>query len=385
MREMENEIFNTMVLRQRNRNTVLSILIRKVTATKNELQAETQFSYSTIGNILNDLLKGGYISEIRKGPSTGGRKPVILSLNYENYLFLSLDFSNKNFHWSVHDLRGVIIFDHFYKYDYQIDLEKNIRRNLEDIVSICGSRNVDIKKIRGLGIATPGYYKEEEDRIFRSSYEELESVNIKKIFSQKFNIPIIILNDANVAAYNEVYSANYMNSKCLVYLLITREGVGSAIWIKGEIFSGAKGSAGEVHMSPIEHKGKLTTLGDMLHPETDLSWISERLGMSIDEKVFFRLFEEKNTYALMLYEKTVHALSTALSQVFNILNPSDIIISGFYNRYGCRMAEDVLMKIKEQTHPSQCEDLMVSLSHFSGDTILMGLGKKMINNWCGNI
>ena len=382
---MKKEALTTMGLRRRNRNKVMSILIKRVTATKNELQKETQFSYSTIGNILNDLLIGGYISKTKKAPSTGGRKPKIISLNYNKFLFLSIDLSIHNFHWAIHDLRGTIIFNHFYSYDYESGFKNNIMELIKEIMVLCRKNKIDTGKICSLGIATPGYYREKNGHIFRSSYDELESINIKEAFSKKLDMPILIVNDANVAAYNEIYSFNYLDSLCMIYLLITKEGVGSAITIRGEIFTGARGYAGETHIIPIEYKGKITMLGDLLLPETDMKYLSSRLGMEIDDKTFFKLFEEKNPYAMEIYEKTVHALSSGLFQILNLLNPSDIIISGFYNPYGDRMAADILKRIKAKVNPYQIEGLKISLSHFSEETILMGLGKKLINQWCGRI
>lgn len=374
-----------MELRQRNRVNVLSILIRQVETTINDLKRDTDFSYSTIGNIVNDLQKKGLISEGRKAPSTGGRKPKIITLNYQKYLFLSIDLSSHNFHWAVHDLRGVIIYDHYYKYDYSSSFQRNLENLVEEIKTHCRKKRINMSKLNFLGLGTPGYYKEEEGRVFHSSYEEIESIRINDFLSEKFELPIIIKNDANIAAYSEISSFHYQESKCLVYFLITREGVGSAIILGGEVFPGARGYAGETHEILIEYKGKITTMGDLLSPEDDKKYLSSRLGIEIDDETFFKLFEEKNPYALELYEKTIQALSCGFQQIINLLNPSDIIISGFYNAYGEQMGEEIMKILEKRMNPHQIEGLKISFSHFSDKTILIGLGKWMINQWCSNI
>lgn len=150
---MNKDILSTMDMRKRNRSKVMSIMINNVTATKNELQRETQFSYSTIGNIIKDLLDGMYISEIEKAPSTGGRKPAILSLNFGSYLFLSIDFSCHNFHWAIHDLRNFIIIDHYYEYDYELSFNTNMEKFVELIHIVCEKNKLDFKKVYGMGIA----------------------------------------------------------------------------------------------------------------------------------------------------------------------------------------------------------------------------------------
>ncbi len=382
---MNKDIINTMDVRKRNRSKVMSHIIKKITATKIELQKETGFSYSTIGNILIDLLDGGYISETERAPSTGGRKPKTVSLNYGDYLFLSIDLSNHNFHWAIYDLRAVIIIDQYYTYNYEISFKTNMERFADWINNVCQKKNLDFKKVSGIGIATPGYYRETNDRIFHSSYKDLETIKIKNFFYNKFKIPVLIMNDANTAAYNEISSYNYSKSKCIFYLLITKDGVGSAIAIEGEIFTGAKGYAGESHVIHIEYNGQIKSMGDWLYPESDLKYLSARLGYSVTETQFFDLFRDKNQYAMEIYTKIVYTLSSGLFQVFNILNPSDLLISGFYNGYGDQMVQDLLKILKEKTQEYQIEGLKISLSHFTDKTILSGIGKKLINQWCNNI
>ena len=58
-RKMSRKVETTTDLRVNNRKELLNLLIRKGSATRNELKDETKFSYTTTGNLIGDLHEAG--------------------------------------------------------------------------------------------------------------------------------------------------------------------------------------------------------------------------------------------------------------------------------------------------------------------------------------
>lgn len=117
----------------------------------------------------------------------------------------------------------------------------NIITSIEEIID---------PKIKGIGVGCPGPADYQQGTIGNTPNLPLEGVNLKKILSRKFRLPVVINNDANCFVLGESLR---LKKKNLIGVTLG-SGIGGGIVINGEIYSG-NGNAGEFGHCTIKFDG----------------------------------------------------------------------------------------------------------------------------------
>lgn len=206
--------------------------------------------------------------------------------------------------------------------------------------------------IEAIAIATAGAVNNENSKVIGSTGnlpKDYPSIEFKKVFEEKFNIPTLIENDANAAAYAEFKVGAAQGSRNSITATLGT-GVGGGIIINGKILKGKSGAAGEIGhlMLGIEPKRKCTcgeyncfeayasgtgfkkTIQELAQtlPEFKTSSLSNK---SVDELTTFDVISEYkkgDIFSTIAYETWENHLIIGLTSLVNIFDPDNIIISG---------------------------------------------------------
>lgn len=97
----------------------------------------------------------------------------------------------------------------------------------------------------GIGIGVPGLIDSNGVIINSPNLPGWESKNLKKLFETKFNIPVIVENDANMASFSETVAGSGKDFNSFLYITLGT-GIGGSIIIDRKLFKGPYGFAGEI-------------------------------------------------------------------------------------------------------------------------------------------
>ena len=97
-----------------------------------------------------------------------------------------------------------------------------------------------------VGISIPGIADQDSGDILYIPYFQWADWDIGKQITKRFNLPVIIDNDANAVALAELWFGEpLMRSARNFILVLVSEGIGTGIIIDGEVYRGENGAAGE--------------------------------------------------------------------------------------------------------------------------------------------
>ena len=113
-----------------------------------------------------------------------------------------------------------------------------------------------------VGVSVPGLIDRETGTIETSPNLEWQNVPVRAILGGRLDLPVYVENDANAAAFSELWygPVEESNVRTLLFLLVV-EGLGTGLIINGELHVGSRlGLGGFGHMS-IDPNGELCSCG----------------------------------------------------------------------------------------------------------------------------
>ena len=241
----------------------------------------------------------------------------------------------------------------------------NVNLYLNDIISRINSlvQNASIECIEGIGIDAPNanYYTGCIEAN-TANFIIKEQIPLKKIMEKRLQVPVVISNDANAAAYGElVYGAAKGMKHFIMFTLGT--GVGSGIVVDGKLVHGSTGTAGELGHSILIPNGRLCSCGrhgciemyasargicqtclELMQNAGYKGILSQYTKETLTSRLIGEAANEGDPIAIQVYEKTGYWLGIAMANAVTFSAPEAIFLMG-----GPAKAGEVLMKPLRQS------------------------------------
>lgn len=246
-------------IRNINQTLLLHLIRERQPISRVDIARMTGLRPGTISSIVNRLIKKGVIFEGAEGPSSGGRKPTYLNINAENAYVLAIDIGVRDTAYAVSDFNGRIL------------KQKNlitegapaafIDRLAAEVQKLIRS-DYGRAKFAGVGVSVPGLIKRETGEVAVSPNLGWRDLALREHLEAKLKLPVYVENDANAAAFSELWYGplDEIKVKTLLYILVV-DGLGCGLIINGKLHVGSKvGMGGFGHMC-IEPNGELCSCG----------------------------------------------------------------------------------------------------------------------------
>ncbi|MCB0283461.1 MAG: ROK family protein [Calditrichae bacterium] len=211
------------------------------------------------------------------------------------------------------------------------------------------------EKYLGIGIGAPSA-NPEKGCLDNPINLKWGTVEISKIFNQRFHVPVKLINDANAAALGELRFGRAKDWHSFIHVTLGT-GLGSSIIYENKVINGKDGFAGELGHTKISDRHRLCTCGHYGCLETYVSangirrTVYELLAARQDEselrsvnyndlnpKLIAEYAHDGDPIAIKAYNITGQILGDKLADVFALLNPQGVCLSG-----GMTGAGDVLI------------------------------------------
>ena len=131
-----------------------------------ELSKETNTSIPTITKLVGELIEDGYLKELGKIGTSGGRRPSIYGLNPDAGYFVGVDVSKTHVSLAVSNFKGSII-------DYKDDLPFCLESTEQSMYDLCaflkkytGSLKIETKDILAYGLNLTGRVNRETAHLY---------------------------------------------------------------------------------------------------------------------------------------------------------------------------------------------------------------------------
>lgn len=250
------------------------------------------------------------------------------------------------------------------------------------------------EKPAGIGIGTPGVVDSDGVVFEAPNIPGWHNLPLKKIFSEKYNLPVVVENDVNSITWGEfLYGAGKGYNTMICITLGT--GVGGGIVKDGKLLRGSKYSALEIGHIPIDYRGPKCKCGNYgcierfvgrdyiveraikAIKEGKKTLIYEMVGGKLEEitpKIISDAYKKGDKVATDIWIDVGICLGALFSGLVNLLNPEIIVIGGGISQNVEIMFETIEKTIKERSMRILAENVKVVQSTLGTDAGIMSAG-----------
>jgi predicted NBD/HSP70 family sugar kinase len=323
-------------VRDINQTIFLHLIRERQPISRADIAKYTGLRAGTVSAIVNRLIKNNFVYEGTEGPSSGGRPPKHLFINAESFYVLAIDIGVSDTVFAVSDFNGRIIQQ---KSLLTEGHPEQFLNKLADEIDKLITTQYPRATFGAIGVSVPGLIDRETGTVETSPNLEWKNVPLRQILLTRLNLPVYIENDANAAAFSELWYGplSEANVRTLLFILVV-EGLGTGLIINGELHVGSRlGLGGFGHMS-IDPNGELCSCGRRGCWET---FASERATVERFHRVtakqgvpivnlndLITLANKGDEMALQSLKITAEYLGEGISNLAHGLYPETVVIGG---------------------------------------------------------
>jgi len=244
------------------------------------------------------------------------------------------------------------------------------------------AEKADISHVTACGVTVPGLADPKKGLWIHAAFSGIANLPIADILKEKFGVPVYIENDVNACAIAEMRFGGAKDVADFIWVTVSN-GVGGAVVLNGELYSGSCGNAGEIGHVKVEFENPLPCgcggtgcLESMAAgpgiAKRYLAAIGQEWDGIMRSKEVSVLVAQGDTIARQCFEQTGEYLGVALGNAVNLMNPLRVFVGGGvtmdYDLFAPQMCEAFERTIFKKANP----DAAIEKSHLGYYAGLLG-------------
>lgn len=364
---------------------ILSLYLLNDSYSIADISDEIGISIPTSTKLVQELIAEGFLQDMGKQGTTGGRRPSIYGLNPEAGYFVGVDVARQHIHIAITDFKGNLK-------SFVQDIEFVLQSNADSFKLICGmvkditaKQGVSWDDVLGVGVSLSGRVNPEEG--YSLTYFVRDDLPLKAIFQNELKVPVNIENDSRAMTFGEyLYDEEARHEDNMLFINLSW-GLGMGMILDGKLYYGKSGFSGEIGHFPLLDNDKICRCGKIGCLETGASGsalhriIIDELeagkasglapkyhsgkGITLDD--ILNAIKEEDVLSIDAIGRVGEALGRGIAGLINIFNPGLVVVGGRLIVGGDYLMFPIKTAVKKQ-----------SLNKVSSDTVIRfsKLGRK---------
>lgn len=332
---------NRINIRKINELNVLREIFNKAPTSRAAVTSELGLTKSTVYSIFTGLQEAGFIYDIGQGSSTrsGGRKPALTNFNMQAGYTINTKINRTTISCMLNWLDGSVI---SYE-EYPVSGEDVSQYLLALYDAITAVKLVD-QKLLGISVAIYGVVH--NNRIIKSTLAELVNYNLAEILQSRFNVPVVLENEANLAAvYIRDFTRNNSVKSAIAVSLL--DGIGAGIIIDGHLYTGTHSEAGEIGHALFYGLKEPVPIETLCSDHAVVEQLNALEGTNVHIADIRKDFDSEKPEVMTILNQFCLGIGMALQNLVLAFDPDEIVLSSAI----LQGIPELLIMIKMQIQP----------------------------------
>lgn len=219
------------------------------------------------------------------------------------------------------------------------DTLETIQKSIQQVVDEATLKGVQLK---GIGIGSPGLVDNGVVLGGADNLDRWENINLGTIYSDMFDMPVFVDNDANVMGLGEVAFGAAKDCSDVIFITVGT-GIGGAIVINGQLYGGYKNRGGELGHLTIQHDGIDCNCGGRgcleayASTSTLIQQYADKTGKDINKingYYIVQMFKENEPEAVACLKDHTEYLGHGIAGFINTFAPQKVVVGGGISEAG---------------------------------------------------
>jgi predicted NBD/HSP70 family sugar kinase len=381
-----------------NEGLVLRTLYDAGPISRAELARRTGLTRTTISDVVAGFLASGLAREIGRGPSSGGKAPILLELIDDARQVIGLDLGEGSFTGAIVNLRGEV------HRSAEVAVEGRdgaqalaaLFRLVDDLVE--GPSGV----VLGIGVGTPGLVDATSGTIRWAVNLDWQDLPLGSLLRDRYGLPTYIANDSSAAALAEHLFDGDRRARNLVAIKVG-PGIGAGIVLDGELFHGDGFGAGEIGHTVVVDDGAacrcgrfgcletVASAGAIIRAALDAadtepeSWLGRRLAErgSLDMADIREGLEAADESVRRIVVAAGRWLGRAVAALIGAININTIVLIGAVASLGDVWLEAVRDEAMRRSLGILADETTIELGRPAEDVVILGASALLMTRELG--
>ena len=345
-------------MRDINRSAILEIIRRESPISRTAIGERLNVSLPTVMRIVDELIEEGFIRLQGTTEWSGGRRRPLIEFNSDGGVVLGVDMGGTKMYGALSDLGGNIL-DEVNIGHHGTSGEESFNYLTKLIDELLASPKVDRQRVRGIGVGAPGVTLHEQGIVTWAYTLHWDNFPLKARLGERYDLPIIVDNDVNLAALGELWFGAGQNIQDMI-LIAVGTGIGAGVIIDGALYRGSNEASGEIgNMIPgREFLGKNYKDFGALESVASGTGIAARARellkshrsqaelLSLTAEDVFEAARIGESWAWKVINETVDYLSIAIANLVSAFDPEVVVLGGGVSRSADMLITPILDRIK---------------------------------------
>lgn len=387
-----------------SRRRILDLLLTREPLSRAELARLTNLNKPTVSNLVARLIDEGIVHEIGSGTSTGGRKPILLTIRGASRFVAGVEIDASGCRLILVDLHG----ERVALTDVTLGatgLDLTVDAIAAGLDTLLGAR--DRSALLGCGVAVPGLVDPATETVDSVSRLGWSGVPLRSILAGRIGVPVSVTDRGKAAGLGELWTLGVLGkerARDLIYLYLGR-GVAGAIVLDREIHWGSTNIAGEIGHITVDPDGPPCACGNLgcleaLVSTTSIIHHGHRLFPPEGEDPLTRVLHSDapapdkvaalghaatagDARAIDVVTVTARWLGIAIAGLINTLNPSVVVLGGPTSEWGQVLSDAVDRELARRALPQSRRAARVVIGHARDLAAPLGAAALMLQQAAG--
>jgi predicted NBD/HSP70 family sugar kinase len=314
------------LLRRINSAVTLRALRDGAVLTLTQLVGETGLSRPTVEGVIEGLIESGLVAEVEavdEGVRQRGRPARHFRFRAEAGHLLGIEIGTHGARAIISDLRGRTLGAYGHPIDETTEADERLALVRATVAELLRRGGVSRESLWAVGVGTPGVVDADGVVKLGTALPGWTGLDLANRLRRSFRCPVLVENDANLAAIGEHWKGAAVGMGDVVFVLAgLSPGAGSLI--DGRLHRGFGGAAGEI--------GSLHLLGQEDEPSQLLSTTESKLRDPLDEAAVARvlsLAQQGDHVAMDVRDRFVARLVRDVAALVLAMDPQIVVIGGW--------------------------------------------------------
>ncbi len=377
--------------RAQNRQLVLKMIYDQGEISRAQIARLTRLARPTVSDVVTELMEQALVVELGYAPSTGGKRPMMVSVDPDARHMIAVDLSRSDFRGVVMDLRGEV------KVRERRPWRRGGQHTALDLVYDLLDALVATtdRPLLGIALGAPGLIDAVDGVVVQAVNMDWTDLPIRRLLEERYGVPVYVANDCQVAALGE-YTLGDADQLCDLVVISGGWGIGCGMVLDGRLHHGNPIGAGEIGHVRVEENGRRCSCGNTgcLETVAGTHGIVERVRALQRERGGADPAEIGFDAVLAMYEAgdegvrevilaAGRGLGVVASHLAVILGGCDIRLAGHLAALGPAVLDAIREEIAARALTELARRTRVASATLGDDIVLLGASALLLRHELG--